>query len=255
MTEQDRTRARFARSAARLAALGDARLLAVRERMRGLLPLTGDERAIDVGAGTGPLAFALAPLVREVVALDLVPEMLAEGRRHAREFPNVLFVEGDALALPYAAGVFDLALSGRTLHHVERPGGVVAELARVTRAGGLVLVVDQIAPADPQEAELLERIERLRDASHARSLPDAELRALLSAVGLELTRVEQALEERDLDEFLALAGCEGEGRDRVVAVVEEGLAAGRGASTELRRAGTGYTFRQAVGWYLARKPA
>ena len=85
------------------------------------MPVTGSERALDSAAGTGALAFALAPLVREVVAIDLVPELLAEGRARAAAFPNVRFVEGDATALPVEDASFDLAATIRSLHHIADP--------------------------------------------------------------------------------------------------------------------------------------
>jgi ubiquinone/menaquinone biosynthesis C-methylase UbiE len=79
---------------------------------------SGEERALDSGSGAGALAFALAPHVRELVAVDLVPELLEQGRKRAERFPNVTFVEGDATKLPFEYGSFDLACSLRTLHHI-----------------------------------------------------------------------------------------------------------------------------------------
>ena len=79
-----------------------------------MLTPTGDERALDVGTGAGALAIALAPLVREVVGVDLVPELLAEGRKRAPA--NVELVEGDATALPFDRASFDLVTTARTLN-------------------------------------------------------------------------------------------------------------------------------------------
>ena len=74
--------------------------------------------------------------MREVVAVDLVPELLEQGRRRADRAPNVSFVEGDATA-PFEPYSFDLAGCLRTLHHIQRPELAVAELVRVTgRAAG-----------------------------------------------------------------------------------------------------------------------
>ena len=140
---------RFARTADRVAAKQDAAAAALAERVREFVLPRGDERALDVGTGAGALALALAPLVREVVGVDRVPELLALARERATAFGNVELVEGDATALPFPASSFDLAATMRTLHHVARPELVLAELTRVTRPGGRVLVVDQLGPRRP----------------------------------------------------------------------------------------------------------
>jgi SAM-dependent methyltransferase len=203
---------RFARTAERVAARQDARAAQLAQDVRDFAEPRGDERALDVGTGAGALAFALAPLVREVVGLDPVPELLDLAR--ARALPNTDFVEGDGTAMSFPDGSFDLAGTHRTLHHVPRPDLVVAEMARVTRRGGHVLVVDQLAPDDPAEAAVLHEFETVRDSSHARLLTDAELRELFAANRLVLLRDRHENEERELSAYLDLAGSEGERRAR-----------------------------------------
>jgi SAM-dependent methyltransferase len=203
---------RFARTAERVAARQDARAAQLAQDVRDFAEPRGDERALDVGTGAGALALALAPLVREVVGLDPVPELLDLAR--ARALPNTDFVEGDGTAMSFPDGSFDLAGTHRTLHHVPRPDLVVAEMARVTRRGGHVLVVDQLAPDDPAEAAVLHEFETVRDSSHARLLTDAELRELFAANRLVLLRDRHENEERELSAYLDLAGSEGERRAR-----------------------------------------
>ena len=223
---------RFARTAERVAARQDARAAGLATAVRDFVRPSGSERALDVGTGAGALAFALAPLVREVVGLDPVPELLELAR--ARSLPNTEFVEGDGTALPFSDGAFDLAGTHRTLHHVARPDRVVAELARVTRPGGRVLVVDQLAPNDPAAAAVLHEFETVRDPSHARLLTAGELRELFAANRLSLLRDRHEDERRELSAYLDLAGCEGEPRARAEAI----------AATE---AGV---LVASVGWYL-----
>src|SRR5262249_55171544 len=134
---------RFARTADRVAAHQDLRAPRLAQQVRDFVAPQGDERALDLGTGAGALALALSPLVREVVGVDPVPELIELAR--ARSLPNAEFVIGDGEALRFPGAEFDLSGTHRTLHHVARPERVVAELARVTRPGGRVLVVDQFA--------------------------------------------------------------------------------------------------------------
>jgi ubiquinone/menaquinone biosynthesis C-methylase UbiE len=231
---QDATRERFAKTADRVAALQDARAAELEERVVRFVAPSGDERALDSGTGSGALALALAQHVREVVGVDLVPELLEQARNRAERFSNVSFVEGDATKLPFEYGSFDLAGSLRTLHHIPRPELAMAELVRVTRPGGRVLVVDQIVSVDPLVALELNRFERARDPSHVRALADVDLRGLFESNSLVLLKAEFEREPRDLDAYLDLAGCEGEARERAATLAPPNYAA-------------------ELGWYLLEK--
>ena len=92
------TERRFARTATRIAERQDSRAERLADEVRDFVEPHGDERALDVGTGAGALALAFAPLVREVVGLDPVPELLDLG---ASALPNTQFVEGDGTALPF----------------------------------------------------------------------------------------------------------------------------------------------------------
>ena len=233
MSTHDAMRARFAATADRIAAFQERRADELAKRVREFLPLRGDERALDAGAGAGALAFALAPLVREVVAVELVPELIERGRPKAPQ--NVTFIEGDITKLDFERASFDLTGTLRTLHHVSRPELVIAELTRVTRPGGTMLVVDQIAPNDPLAALELNQFERARDASHTRALADVDLRQLFESNNLVLVKAEFVSEPREVDPYLDLAGCEGEAREQARAL-----------------APSDYTAE--LGWYLLRRP-
>ena len=215
--------------------LQQARAAELSERVRVFVQPRGDERALDVGSGLGALALALAPHVREVVG-----GRAATGARRARP-------QGGRRGRQRRArrrGRAGAALRARVLrpqrhapHAAPRPRPelVVAELARVTRPGGIVLVVDQLAPGDPLAAVDLDRFERARDPSHTRLLADVDLRGLFDANRLVLIRSRVDEEVRDLDRYLDLAGCHGPARDDAAA-----LAPGDKLSVE-------------VGWYLLRR--
>jgi ubiquinone/menaquinone biosynthesis C-methylase UbiE len=118
---------------------------------------------------------------------------------------------------------------------VPRPEVVLAEMTRVLRPGGTMLVVDQLAPVDPLAAIELNRFEQARDQSTTRILADVDLRGLFDSNGLVLRRAETVVEERDLERYLDLAGCHGEDRDRA-----RSLAPARPTAT--------------YGWYVLTKP-
>ena len=205
------------------------------ERVRRLLgPFSGAEVALDSGCGTGSLAFALAPRVAEVVGVDVREEYLEAARAAAPE--NVRFVEGDSMQLPFGYAEFDLACSHRVLHHLRRPELAVSELARVTRPGGRILVVDQLGSVDPLRSMEMDRFERLRDETHQRLLPEQDIRGYLDANDLVLLSSEIVSERVDLERRLELGGFSEEERERI-----RGPAPARPYEIE-------------VGWYVARKP-
>jgi ubiquinone/menaquinone biosynthesis C-methylase UbiE len=178
-----------------------------------LAPFTGVERALDVGCGTGALAYVLAEHVTEVVGVDASEAYIAAAREHAP--PGCTFVVGDATALPFPYGDFDLVGCLRVLHHVRRPELVVSELARVGRPGGTILLADQLGDVDPIRSLELDRFERVRDPSHTRLLPDADIRGYLDANDLTVVANEVVREHRDMEQYLDLVGLEGEERERV----------------------------------------
>jgi SAM-dependent methyltransferase len=217
-------------------ALQDERSADLSDRVRRLLgPFSGSELALDSGCGTGALAFALAPFVGEVVGVDARTDYLEAARGRAPE--NARFVEGDAMALPFEYGSFDIACCQRLLHHVRRPELAVSELARVTRPGGRVFVVDQLGSVDPLRSLELDRFERLRDPTHTRLLPDADVRGFLDANDLVLITSEVVRERVDLEQRLELAQVSEEERVRI-----------RGLAPDAH-------YEVEVGWYVARKPA
>jgi SAM-dependent methyltransferase len=116
---------------------GPARIYAVlaREQLAAAgTPLAG-ARVLDLGAGTGVAGdAALAAGAAAVVALDAAHGMLAVDREHRP--PGVV---GDALALPFASGSFDVVVAAFSLNHVDVPVQALGEAARVIRDGGRVL--------------------------------------------------------------------------------------------------------------------
>jgi SAM-dependent methyltransferase len=106
--------------------------------LRALLPPTGG-RLIEVGAGFGRLAGEYAGY-DEVVLLDSSDVHVAAAREAVGGDTRFSVVSGDAYALPYPDGHFDAAVCIRVLHHFEDPGPALAEIGRVVRPGGVLVL-------------------------------------------------------------------------------------------------------------------
>ena len=154
------------------------------------LPLEPGDLVLDVAAGTGHVSRRLAPKVRTVVALDATRAMLEQGRAQAPD--NVLFVQGDAERLPFLDDSFDVVVTRFAVHHFEDPRVQLGEMRRVLRPGGRLAVADLIA--HPEAAETQNRLETLRDPSHARMLELDELTALVGTGDVEVRDVDRPLE-------------------------------------------------------------
>lgn len=101
-----------------------------------------DSLALDCAAGTGELALSMADRARRVVCTDLSEEMLYRAQRKAqrRGVVNLDFQVQDLKQLALADNTFDVSAAGNVLHLLRQPEQAVAELLRVTRPGGLVIL-------------------------------------------------------------------------------------------------------------------
>jgi SAM-dependent methyltransferase len=229
MTHDEVVRTEFARQAA---GFSEGSLFAD-PRLNGwvcrhLEPLTRDMVVLEVACGAAHQAQAVAERVRQVVGVDLTPEMLETGRLRLAdaEVQNVLLQEGNASSLPFVDASFDLAYSRFALHHVEDPAAVVAESRRVVRSGGRVAVIDLVS-SEPELADRYNEYERRRDPSHTRALTSAELARVFSSAGLEIlhrTQIEPAL---PMDRWLAQASTPADVGDAIVVDLRAELAGGR----------------------------
>src|SRR5215217_525789 len=117
-----------------------------RSRAVDLAGVGPGSRVLDVACGTGDLALEAASRGASVVGLDFSSEML----RHAREkSADVEWVEGSALALPFGDDAFDAATVGFGARNFADLGRGVAEMARVVRPGGRVVVLEITTPTRP----------------------------------------------------------------------------------------------------------
>jgi ubiquinone/menaquinone biosynthesis C-methylase UbiE len=146
--------------------------------------LTGAARVLDVACGPGIVACAAAAHAAHVTGIDLTPAMIEQAKaRQAREgLSNCDWQVGDAAALPFADNSFDVAITRYSFHHMPQPARALREMARVTRPGGRIVVID--ATPTPQTQAAYDAMETLRDPSHASALTLEQLRALGREAGL-----------------------------------------------------------------------
>lgn len=124
-----------------------------KRRVVELAAVKPGDRALDLCCGTGDLALALARRGAEVIGLDFSAAMLeiAEKRRQKNprfQIPNLKFIQGDAQRIPFPNSSFDLVTVGYGLRSLAGWEAGLAEMCRVARPGGRLVVLDFGKPAN-----------------------------------------------------------------------------------------------------------
>lgn len=165
-------------------------------------PLRSD-RALDVACGPGLVACHFAPLVGDITGVDITPEMIrqAEKAQATRGLSNMTWQVGPADRLPFADGSFSLVITRYSFHHFQMPLTVVAEMIRVCRPGGRLLIADVAQPSD--KATRYDEIELLRDPSHVHALTRDEFSGLFDSPRLGSARFGEYKVEMSLESQLS----------------------------------------------------
>jgi demethylmenaquinone methyltransferase/2-methoxy-6-polyprenyl-1,4-benzoquinol methylase len=109
----------------------------------GALRVNSGDRVLDLAAGTGASSVCIEAIGAHAIACDFSQGMLDVGRRR---HPQLSFVAGDALRLPFRDGAFDAVTISFGLRNVADVDLALSELARVTRPGGRLVVLETSAP-------------------------------------------------------------------------------------------------------------
>lgn len=221
----DRIREQFTRQAdvyARMRQTTDQRGL------DGLVALSGaatGHHVLDVACGPGFLTMTFATRAAHATGFDATDAFLDLARREAerRGLGNVEFRSGDAESLPFADESFDVVACRAAFHHFPRPERVLAEMARVTRAGGKLVIGDMVGSEDPAKATYHDRMERLCDPTHVRAIPESEFRRAFAAAGLDLQFARCAPMDIRVDEWIAHGGPDAAVERELRALVEASL--------------------------------
>jgi len=178
--------------------------LAVLDWIAGHVAVRPGDRILDVAGGTGQLGRHLGRSAHLCVVADITPAMLEQGAEAVRaEGRNdIVFVQADAMALPFPDAQFGVVVSRFALHHLTDIGAVLREMQRVCTPRGSVTVIDMVTETGPS-GERMDELERLRDPSHVACPRWVCLHELIAAAGLRLvdeaTRDQRLLVEPWLD--------------------------------------------------------
>ena len=181
------------------------------------LPLRKNYRVLDVAAGTGHLSRAIAPHVKEVVAIDITPEMIAQARSETARMKlgNIVIDEGDAEDLPYQDSSFDMVVSRLAIHHFENPRIQLSEMVRVCKPNQIVGIIDLMSPEDEKVAKTYNHLERLRDPSHTVALTKAEMERILRVSGVAVKKIETQDVAVDFERWVQMTGTDLETKEHI----------------------------------------
>jgi len=213
-----------------------------------------DDLVLDVACGGGIVVCAFAPHVSHATGIDMTPAMLDRARLLAAEkdIANVTWDEGDVARLPYRDGAFTIVVTRFAVHHFPDPESVFREMVRVCAPGGRIVVVDTYASPDPGKAAEFNRLEKLRDPSHARCLAFAELTGLFGSAGLDEPRA-SFYELRDEVKNLLARSFPNPGDDRKITDLFSASIADDRLGIPVRRAGDQLEYAYPVAILAARR--
>lgn len=167
-----------------------------------LLQPSSADRLVDIAAGTGHTALYLRPLIAAAVLVDLTPAMLAEAQNLAdARGLTIETLVADAVKVPLGDGSFTIATCRRAGHHFPDIPSFLAEARRLLAPGGRLGIVDMTAP--DAAIGLLNRIERIRDSSHAAALSPEEWKDAVESAGFRVQALDIEREDYSLPRWLS----------------------------------------------------
>jgi ubiquinone/menaquinone biosynthesis C-methylase UbiE len=182
-----------------------------------------EDTVLDIACGPGIVSCFFARDASHVTGVDIVPAMLECAKRLQTEkgLVNLDWALGESTALPFADDSFDRVVTRFSFHHYINPEAAIAEMMRVCKPGGIVLIADVAPGSDAQEH--FNDWEVLRDPSHTRALSESEMRALGENAGLHLRRQANFHMQMNLEDLLGSSFPKPGNADKIRALFEEDI--------------------------------
>lgn len=138
-------------------------------------------KLLDVGCGNGSLFRFLSNAQYELFGVDFSEKMIAEAKKNCGR--KATFSVADAEALPFEDNTFDVVVCNASFHHYVHPNTVLAEMRRVLKDGGRLLIGDPYLP--PVARPLMNVLTRYSDKGDYHFYGVAEMKSLLEKNGLK----------------------------------------------------------------------
>lgn len=215
----------FTRQAERFAASPELHKEAALALLTDAAEPRASDVALDVACGPGSVVVAFAKRVGKAVGLDATDKMLDEARKLATKsgVANVEWHKGDVYALPFDDASFDIVSCRFAVHHFEDPPSAFAEMVRVCRPGGRVVLCDAVVSGDPVKAAAFNRMERLRDPSTVEFRTLQYLMSLFADAGLPPPTGRFYHVAGDLDALIAASHPANDDREGLRRLIEDAV--------------------------------
>lgn len=156
------------------------------ELLFGLINPQKDDRILDLGTGTGYVAFALAEKYHssKVIGIDIVTDTLAGNTQtvHERKMLNLEFIPYDGVTFPFADSSFDCIVTRYALHHFPDMKGSFDEMHRVLKPGGKLVIADP-TPNENDSEGFVDKFMRMKPDGHIKFYSLGEYQNMLQSAG------------------------------------------------------------------------
>lgn len=155
------------------------------------LPIKSGMKIMDLGIGSGYLAFPVAKKYPDalITGLDIVEKALAVNRMKAEDegIRNISFVTYDGINFPFDDDEFDMIISRYALHHFPDIQNSILEISRVIKSGGFFFVSDP-APKDNDTSRFVDEYMQLKKDGHIKFYTKIEWKKMCEKAGFVLTK-------------------------------------------------------------------